>query len=242
MKRFYLSNMARRYKRYEKHLFSNAEAVMPISEQDKKEILSFSSPGILKYMPFGIDPGKYLSDYQGDGNTICFMGALDWIPNQHGLKWFLNMVWPTLKEKLPNLSFHIAGRNAPDWMKSLLNTERVFFHGEVTNAKAFIVNYPIMIVPLFSGSGVRIKILEGLALERAIVSTSKGVEGLDVVHGKQLMIADNPTDFCNHLIKITNDIFLQQKLSEEARSFVCAGYDNNSLKIGIAEFYNEVLA
>ena len=114
---------------------------------------------------------------------------MDWTPNIEGLNWFLDEIWPEINRKFPKSHFYLAGRDMPeDFYKR--KSPNVHIVGEVEDAKNFINSNSIMIVPLLSGGGIRVKIIEGMALEKAIISTSVGAEGLHISHKKNIWIAD----------------------------------------------------
>ncbi|MDQ3017884.1 MAG: glycosyltransferase family 4 protein, partial [Bacteroidota bacterium] len=126
--------------------------------------------------------------------TLCFIGSLDWVPNIEGLEWFLSNCWPLINKNWPGITLHIAGRNTPKNL-SELRLPNVIIHGEVDDATAFISSHSVMIVPLFSGSGMRVKIVEGMFLGKAVISTSLGKEGIEGDHMTDLLIANDVDEF-----------------------------------------------
>lgn len=105
-----------------------------------------------------------------------FLGALDWFPNQQGLLWFIDSVWPDVKAKVPEASLHIAGRNASTTLANKI-ASACDYYGEVDDTRKFISDKSICIVPLFAGSGLKIKIIEALAAGKVVVTTPIGAEG-----------------------------------------------------------------
>jgi glycosyltransferase involved in cell wall biosynthesis len=128
--------------------------------------------------------------------SLFFIGSLDWKPNQEGLLWFLNKVWPICHAKFPHLSFYVAGRNMPDRIKQM-TLDGVFMLGEVGDAVAFVNQHDIAIVPLLSGSGMRAKIIEAMALGKVVITTSIGLEGIEAQDAFNVCLADSPEDFVN---------------------------------------------
>src|SRR5690606_10985460 len=149
--------------------------------------LGFHKKGIA--VPVGFDISEYETDFTPgpEKQSIAFIGALDWMPYQFGIIWFIENVWPKIIKKHPLMELHIAGKNTPEWIKQK-SKSGIIFHGEVPDAKVFIKQHPVMIAPLFSGSGIKVKVPEGLALGRAVISTSVGLEGIPATHGKDLFI------------------------------------------------------
>jgi polysaccharide biosynthesis protein PslH len=119
---------------------------------------------------------------------------MDWMPNQEGIKWFLKYCMPLLSTAFPKNKVRLAGRNMPAWVfdYKFPNLEVI---GEVENATEFMNTNDIMFVPLFSGSGVRIKIVEGMSVGKNIISTTIGAEGIDYIDGENILIADTPMQF-----------------------------------------------
>ena len=152
---------------------------MPSVPLDEAFFRSSSYKGPAITIPTGLSLEEYpLSPLPSDP-TLFFIGALDWLPNQEGLTWFLDKVFERLVAAMPELEFHIAGRNAPKQFVKRLHHRRIIYHGEVDDARKFIQSFRVMVAPLLSGSGIRIKILEGMALGRPVVTTSVGIKGID---------------------------------------------------------------
>ena len=123
---------------------------------------------------------------------------MDWKPNMEGVSWFIEEVWPSVLKNNPDLELHIAGRAMPNWfiekeVPSMIN------HNEVESAQDFMLSNDIMIVPLLSAGGMRIKIIEGMALGRVIISTTIGAEGIDYKDGQNILIANNAKEFNQQL-------------------------------------------
>lgn len=226
IKKLYLKYLARKLKKYEIKNLNKYDLLISVSERDLKKLraLGYKKEGFTS--PIGINLSRY--DASESKNTlcdICFIGALDWMPNVEGLMWFFEKVWPTLSLRNPGLKFHIAGRNIGSNIKAFAS-DNVIIHGEVNNAINFINTYEVMIVPLFSGSGTRVKILEGMSLGKTIVTTSIGKEGIEVQHGKHLLVADTPIDFISHIETLLGDDNFRNNLSRNAKIFVQEHYDH----------------
>jgi len=168
--------------------------------------------------------------------SLSFIGSLDWMPNLEGLTWFLENVWEKVIEKYPNITLHIAGRNTPDWLQKKA-IKGVIIHGEVEDAREFITAHPIMIVPLLSGSGMRVKILESMALSRVTITTTLGLEGIDAEAGTEVLIADTADDFVQQIgFCMENENAIAQ-LGVRARTFIETHFDNKRIAARLLEFY-----
>ncbi|NLA24321.1 MAG: glycosyltransferase family 4 protein, partial [Bacteroidales bacterium] len=173
--KFYLNNMANRILNLEKKVLNQYDLLIPITERDNEVFYNLGNRNPSLVMPAGIDYQKYETKTTSTTNKNIFhIGALDWTPNQEGLIWFIENCIPILKTSNPDIKLHIAGRNAPEWFVKKINIPEIVYHGEIDNALKFMGKYGIMIVPLLSGSGMRIKIIEGMALGKVIVSTPLG--------------------------------------------------------------------
>lgn len=241
LRRYYLSILTSRFRNFEMELLSKVDAVIAISENDLQTILKLSTPLHYVAIPFGIDPAHYPQQEEGVDNSLFFIGALDWIPNQQGLIWFLEKVWPELKTSYPEISFHVAGRNAPLWLIDRLETQKIEFHGEIDDAVKFLSKYQIQVVPLFSGSGIRIKILEGMAMGKAIVATSKAIEGIGITRDKELMIADDAGAFVLKIKYLLSDKHKRISIGAEARAFISKEFDNLALANKVGSFYRKLI-
>ncbi len=194
LKKWYLNHITPRLKDYETIRLNDCDLVVGIS---KRDVAAFRSMGLNKpatVAPIGLDTRDYRPDNSSFKRplSLSFIGSLDWMPNQEGLLWFLNEVWaPLLAPNFPKLTFHIAGRTAPRWLREL-DMERVVFHGEVPCSRDFLNQHSVMVVPLLSGGGMRAKILEGMAVGKVVVSTRLGMEGIDAKDGEECLLADSP--------------------------------------------------
>ena len=177
--------------------------------------------------PIGLDLASYQDQVPATlpPHSISFIGSLDWMPNQDGLKWFLDQVWPSIHRSFPDLKFHIAGRNTPKWVFDRAGNG-VIVDGEVPDATDFIKQHPISIVPLFSGSGMRVKILESMALGRIVLTTPLGVEGIAATHDENILIGKTADQFRQLLTQCLQQPKEMEHISTKAQSFIIANYDN----------------
>ena len=242
LKAWYFKLLSKRIAMMEEEITKQVNALVAISKRDESWFLSrnFSNPSIS--IPSGYKRNG-TSDLTGfTNNDICFLGSLDWIPNQEGLIWFLDNIWPKIKTNQPSISLHIAGRNAPiDLVERFKNEIGIKYHGEIQNAKDYLNCFSILVVPLLSGSGIRVRIIEGMMLQKAIITTSIGIEGIDVKSGDEAIIADSPIDFAEATIELINNQTLRTRIAEKARNFAISNYDNTLLTQKLIEFYKQIV-
>jgi glycosyltransferase involved in cell wall biosynthesis len=180
-------------------------------------------------IPAGIDIKKKSNSELQITNTLFFLGSLDWIPNQKALKWFVKEVWPAIYIKNPQCEFHVAGRNCPPEFEHMFLAKGIYFHGEVESAEKFITTHDIMILPLFAGSGLRIRLLEGMMFEKPIVTTSMGAKGLDIKNGIELLLAESVADFEAAINKLLSNSLYKEEIARNAGAFVREKYNNDKL-------------
>lgn len=239
-KKYYLKIIAGRVKNLKKALINKYDVLVTITDRDKSVFEKFKNSKPVITSQVGIDIQKLSQDTSSiDYNSIFHIGALDWTPNQEGLIWFINNVWKEIYRKNNNIKFRIAGRNCPDWLKNKFNMPGIEFFGEIDDAYKFIRQNAIMIVPLFSGSGMRVKIIEGLALGKTIISTPIGAEGIDYDNGNNIVIVDKATDFLNNINKLINNIDEIDRIGKNAVNFAKEKFDNNSIAKDLIDFYQK---
>lgn len=240
LKKYYLNFLANRLKKYEIAMLNKYDAIASISTVDTKEFLKLGCKIPVIDIPFGISLDKYTPDNSAvEQDSIFHLGAMDWAPNLEGVKWFLDNVWSLINAKYPNLKLYLAGRNMPNWLLEL-KISNVIVIGEVEDAQKFINSKSIMVVPLQSGSGVKVKIIEGMALAKAIISTSTGVEGIEVSDGDNILIANSPSDFLAAIDKCILDNKLVHNLGLNARRLIEQDYDNRVICEKLSSFYSKL--
>lgn len=241
LKKIYLKYLANKLKRYELKVLSQYDGIAAITATDAAFIAKFAGTTPITDIPFGIDTSKYLVPpaVTEEFPSLFHIGAMNWMPNEEGISWFLKEVWPKVHTEFPTLKFYVAGRAMPDWLLNL-KTENVEVVGEVDNAATFIASKAIEVVPLFSGSGIRIKIIEGMALGKAIVSTTIGAEGIRVTSGKDIMLADTPDDFAKAISRCVKDAAFCRQLGENARQVIHLHHNNADLMRKLSGFYKRL--
>jgi len=240
LKRYYFSNLAKRIKNLEASLLNSFHAMIPITQRDANSLKDLGCKIPMHITPTGIDVEESKqSNKDIEYPSVFHIGALDWPPNQEGLLWFFEKVWPLVLEKHPKLKFYLAGRNASPKIKSLVATNLIFL-GEVESATAFMNTKAIGVVPLLSGSGMRIKIVEGMALGKSMITTSIGVEGIPATDGENIMIADKPEEFAEKLGLMLDDKSLFDRIGKQAYSFVHESFDNKVIAKSLLDFYKSL--
>ena len=238
--KLYVKNLAKLIKKFELSMLNQYDLLVPITERDG-EILNKMGNIKQQYVSqTGIDLSSLVPNSKNlEFPSLFHLGSLEWVPNQEGLIWFLENCWSEIHKKYPSLKFYIAGRNAPGWLEKKLGLPNVVFLGEIPDAYKFMNSKAIMIVPLFSGSGMRIKIIEGMALGKAIVTSPIGTEGIATTPGKNILVAENSKEFIQAIDKLLNDKNYFLELGKNAIEFIHEKFDNLEASEGLIGFYKK---
>ena len=236
VKKLYKRILSHRIGRLESQTLSKIDLLVPITRNDAAQ-LPFS-PERTYVAPTGIEPQKF-SAYKEPAvpNSVFYIGALDWEPNQEAVLWFVRNVWTSVHQQRPDWELHIAGRNAPKDFAAELTNYPVIFDGQVQSAQEFIERHNIMVVPLLSGSGMRIKIIEAMAHSRCVVTTPVGAEGIDAENGRQILIGETPDELKQLILKAISDANYTQKVAGEAFEYTNTNFNNRQIISGLNNFY-----
>ena len=191
LKRYYLRHLAGRLKRFEQQCLAHVDAVAAITEEDVGRLQALGCPVPIILVPAAVELSAFrpAPAARPRPRTVFLLGSLNWLPNLEGLDWLLREVWPAVHAELPDLELHVAGSHPPARLLAP-RTDNVFIHGFVASAADFLGQYELMLVPLLSGGGMRIKIIEGMAAGKAILSTPLGAEGVAARDGHDLLLRD----------------------------------------------------
>ncbi len=193
LKRYYLRYLVKKLGRYESEMLAHYDLLAAITGRDleKFRAMGFMGKGIVLPAGLNLDHYPFAGKLAEGPFSLGFIGSLDWAPNIEGLRRFLKESWPLVHTHFPSLTLEIAGRNAPAWLKAL-NIAGVRIVGEVDDAKTFIRRHHLMIAPLYAGGGIRIKILEAMALGTVTLNTTLALEGIPATDRCEALIADTP--------------------------------------------------
>lgn len=241
IKKIYLSILTKRLKKFEQAAINQYDYLIPITDRDKDILKTLGNTKPALTISAGFDTEVVRSVYNNFIMNLFFIGALDWSPNQEGLIWFIENCWPIIQNSRPKTILRIAGRNAPDWLVEKFKVDNIEYLGEIEDAQKFISQNGIMIAPVLSGSGMRVKIIEGMLHQKTIVTTSIGCEGINVKNEIHLFIADDPTEFAKYILALLSNRPKMVETGAKAFKFVKEEYDNRYLTNRLATFYNHYM-
>ena len=230
IKKKYLKILATQIEKYELISLSDVDGIVSISDNDTNFFIEMGCNNSIKTIPFGINVPPL---QKANNNGLFFLGSLDWQPNIDGINWLSKKVASSLLTKVI-----LAGRNPS---KEIRLSDNLVMNGEIDDAQEFMKRSGIMVVPLFSGSGIRVKILEAMAWCVPVIATHKAVEGLGLENGKHLLITDDPRQFADFANTLLKDKSLAECLVQNAYEFVQAKYSRQILTKNLIAFYNQLL-
>lgn len=238
-KKLYFYYLAQSGKKFEKNSLNFFKGIIPITSKDEKTFRTLGYRGAIQVIPACITPNNRKAPNAPPlPKSCCFLGSLDWLANRQGLFWFLKNVWRKINSEKSEL--HIAGRNpTPEILQ--LQLPGVFVHGETPDAAAFLEKYAIVVIPLLSGSGMRIKMIEAMSLGKCVIATPIGAEGILGTDGEHFVIAHNAQEFINKLNYYWNNPGARQKIEKNAIALVENKYNCNHLADKLEQFYQTLL-
>lgn len=232
-----------KFKKYEPKLCEQFDKCFMISLEDEKRLLAMNPKVKTSVIPVGVDDELFSLNKQNINKfSIFHIGSLNWYPNLDGIKWFLNEIFPLIVQQEPLTKFFLYGSELPKniWLKDEIKNN-IIIKGFVQNIWNEISDKQIAIVPLRIGSGIRVKILELIATNNIIVSTSIGAEGIGLKHKEQIIIADTPENFANEIIKIFYEQTNSDEIVKSAREFVKNNYSWKTIEQKIEFELNKLL-
>ena len=239
VKRWYISYLAKTLKEYELNALETVDGIAAITRKDAAYFRKYCSKPIID-IPYGVYPEEFTPKYEIEGKPKFYhIGSMNWMPNEEGIRWFVEEVLPKTVEKVPNFVYHLAGRNMPEWLTTL-NNPSVDVIGEVPDAKEFVANHDVAIVPLLAGSGIRIKIIESMAMGKTVITTRVGAEGILYDEEVNLIIAENKAKMVEAIRSINENPQTAVEIGKAARKLVEETYDNRKIIARLLMFYEQI--
>ena len=243
MKKAYLQMHARRIRRFEIQQLNSFDAITVFTPQDKQVMAYYSVSKPVEVLPVGINLQHYQPDStQTEFPSLFFLGSLDWLPNREGMEWFLDNFLKDLTEGDLNVKLYVAGNDIPEQFDDYEVMGKIFIQGEVDDALEYVNSKAIMIVPLLCGGGMRVKIVEGMAMEKCIISTSLGAEGINFTDGENILIANTREEFYQAIKKCIKDEAYCRSIGLNARKLIEEQHDSVKVVDRYVKFYQELLS
>ena len=243
IKKIYLQIATNRLRKYEKQAVLEVDGIIAISGKDAQTFSDYTPKTPVIKIPIGFDFSK-INSYNIDKQFEIFpvfyhLGSMDWFPNFQGIKWFIEEVIPFIKIDYPEFVFCIAGKNMSPWFLKQQD-KSLIVEGEVKESLLYHEDKAVMIVPLLSGSGLRAKIIEGMALGKTIISTTIGAEGIPYTDQENILIANTREEFAIQIKKCRDSKEFCKKIGENAKMLALENYDCIKTAASIIEFYQSL--
>ena len=228
----------RKFRREEIAAWRHASYCVATSSKDAAVVSSFTG-GDVPVIPNGVDLDyfKPTSMDRSKSGTIAFVGAMHYRPNAEGARYFAERVFPSIIQSIPNATFTVVGADPMPEVSALASVAGVTVTGSVRDVRPWLESAQVVVVPLLSGGGTRIKILEAFAAGRPVVSTTVGAEGIDVVDREHLLLADDPSDFADAVVELMGNPALRDHLVSNALSLVLERYQWSTIADRLSELH-----
>ena len=226
-KRWALEREWRLLRRYEREMTHRFDFILTVSDEDKAALAEVADgPARIEVLPIAIDPGEGPLPRDPTEPHILHLGTMFWPPNADGVLWFAREVYPRIRARLPQVRFSVVGADPPPEVRALSAADAsIIVTGYVAEAQPIIQKSSVLVVPLRAGGGMRVKILNALAQGLPVVTTTIGCEGIAVVPGRDLLVADTPEAFAQAVLRILTDDGLARALAANGRRLVEQKYD-----------------
>ncbi|ROL60931.1 glycosyltransferase [Bacteroidetes/Chlorobi group bacterium ChocPot_Mid] len=223
-KKYYVRQQSEILKKAEAEIINEVDVNFAITEPDKKRALELAPEANVIVASAGVNPDEWKPDVTVGRNPkeIVLATTYHWVHNVNGLKWFLNEVLPKVLSEIPDAQLTLIGKEAPEWLKNY-NSKNIKVLGYVDKVQPYYNKAGLNISPLFVGGGIRIKILEAMAMELPVVATSLAAEGIKQSNGG-LFIADKKQGFALKIIELLSNPSMAREQGKSARQFVISEY------------------
>jgi len=226
----------------ESNLCNRMDLCITCSDADRESLRALGVRSRIETVPNGVDLEHFsLTPDTPRSLAAVFVGTLDYDPCDKAIQHFCATVLPKLHRKYPGLTFIAVGRNPSEKVRRFADQDdRIVLTGRVEDVRPFVRTAAVFVVPLLSGSGTRLKILEALALGTPVVTTRIGVEGIDVTPDSDLLIANSPDEFASAVSRIIDDEALARRLSQNGRLLVEQRYGWSASHARLLGYYRQV--
>jgi polysaccharide biosynthesis protein PslH len=220
------------------------DGIVSVSEPERAWVRERVPEAVVELVPNGVDTDYFRPQAPPDPEApprVVFTGAMHYPPNIDAALWFTEQIWPQLRRQIPDLCFEIVGRDPDPRVVALGRMPGVIVTGQVADVRPYIARSRCVVVPLRSGGGTRLKILEAMAMERPVVSTALGAEGLTITPGRDILIADDAAGFAAHVLALLGSADRASQVGQAGRHLVETRYRWSRCFEGLERLYGQLL-
>lgn len=230
---------------YERKIYNSkkVEGYTFISSEDRKIFEKKYNNTITELVPMGInvESDKIESSENIEKDSICYVGKMDYEPNVQACVRFVRDILPMIKKVIPNVKFYIVGKNPIEDIMNLQNEKGVVVTGMVKDTKEYINKCQLVVIPLKSGGGVKIKLFEALSLKKIVITTKKGIEGTNFMHKNDVLVADDDTEFAKLCIEVLKDTKSFENIARQGYIKLLNEYSWESIGFNYNRFINTII-
>jgi glycosyltransferase involved in cell wall biosynthesis len=240
----------RKLKRYESLVMRQCDAVVAVAAEDRATLLGLAPAATIGVVPNGVDTAYFsraamaadrVATLSFSAPTLVFSGTLDFRPNVDAVTWFVREVLPQVRARRPDARLLVVGKRPAPALRRLADEGALLLTGEVADVRPYLAGAAVYVVPMRIGGGVRLKLLEALALELPTVSTSMGAEGLAGLRaGEHCLVADDAAGFAEATLQLLDEPVLGQTLGAAGRVLACQRYDWEVIVPKLEALYREI--
>jgi polysaccharide biosynthesis protein PslH len=227
IKKAFFYEQHRRMERYESETLKRFDAVVAVSESDRNTMRTRFGTERIYSVPTGVDTVYFAPDdlVEPDPYELVFTGSMDYLPNEDAIVYFAESILPLVVERLPHVKLTVVGRDPGARLRLLAKSNpRILVTGVVDDVRPYIAQASCFVVPIRIGGGTRLKIFEAMSMEKPVVSTSVGAEGLPVSDGVDCFLADDARTFADKVIAVITDPAAAARISRQARLLVATRF------------------
>jgi polysaccharide biosynthesis protein PslH len=237
--RLFAASQCSKLIRLQQEVGLGSEKCLTLSDEDRTEYRRICPEADVSTVPNGADVAYWRpSPNSSEARSILYFGNLGWAPQVDAALYFHDAILPAIWERMPDAKLYIVGQNPPESIKRL-RSERVIVTGFVSDMRDYIGRATVVVMPLRIGAGTKHRVLQALAMQKALVCTSVAAEGIDLVHGDTALITDEPKEFASHTLRLLQDPDLRAKLGTRGRKLILDRYDWQSIYDRLEETFQE---
>lgn len=230
-------------RRYERSVPDATDLTLTITAMDRERVTTPGTTGRIEVLPAGVDPAEFdLLDHDPDSRVVTFFGSMDYHPNDDAVRWFVRKVLPTIRDRQPDVTFEVVGKDPSPALRSLAEERDVRVTGFVDDLGDHVARAAVVVLPIRVGTGIRMKALHAMAMGKPLVSTPLGTQGIAVSSGHHASIAESADEFAESVLELLADPQRQQEYRRNARALVEREHDWPTITRQLTGFYEEVLA
>lgn len=229
-------------KKREKSVYKKFDYCIVVTERDKEILDSYLGESNIRVIPNGVDISYFKPiSVKEVYPSLIFIGDMSGLPNESAIIYFYNEIYTLIKNRVKNVKLYIVGRNPSKEISKLSLDKSVVVTGYVKDVRPYLSGASIVIIPMISGTGIKNKVLEAMAMEKPVISTSIGARGIDISPEENIIIADEPEEFAKRVVELLEDEQLRQRIANNGRRLVETNYSWEKMADMLNKLFEEIV-